>query len=679
MTIDGSSTVNHDVYGGGQRGVTLGGVDVNIIGGTVNHDVYGGGALANTNSSHWHEGQRTDYVELDELYEGIPLKGYYSKSDDTYTLITEGTADGDPDTKYYAIFKTNVNLHGGTINGNVYGGGLGQLGTAITGVKFTQEQADEYNDEKGYVEGDEGFVTTADWKIYPVAASDGEGAIKAMVYGDVLVSLNGGEASGESYDNDCVITEGSVYGCNNVNGTPRGNVTVHVYATKGVQDKNPARNGTFYDLEAVYGGGRNAAYEPADAKDGSGNYIAYQIDDSGGSTVYKPCVYNEDGTCTLTEDDALSSICKTNVIIDGCDATSIKWVYGGGDAAPTPATKVTVNQCYEIGTVFGGGNGAGVNNPGANVGYRNYSGLPGDNENSDDKIIRKYNYSYGTGKAETCLYGGTIHKAFGGSNTKGNVREVAFSAIDSKNECPLEVGEIYGAGNKAFMDAKIEIELGCIDHLETLYGGAMEADVNENIELNVTSGRFGKVFGGNNKGGQIYGTITVNIKETGCHPIVIGELYGGGREADYKAPAPTVAHPYSPLINIVSATSIGKVYGGGLDASVEGNPTILINMEPGVLFSDDDVEGDESTLENNDPQDLGSIGTVFGGGYNGDIIGNTRIEVGTDPTKKAVITNSVFGGGENADVIGKTDVIIGPPIGAIENPGSSSGSGGDEP
>ena len=48
----------------------------------------------------------------------------------------------------------------------------------------------------------------------------------------------------------------------------------------------------------------------------------------------------------------------TEVIIDGCDNTSISKVYGGGNAASTPATNVTVYGTYEIGELFGGGNGA---------------------------------------------------------------------------------------------------------------------------------------------------------------------------------------------------------------------------------------------------------------------------------------------------------------------------------
>ena len=532
---------------------------------------------------------------------------------DTNTRWTQMTAE-DREEKDKADYSTYINLHGGTIGGRVFGGGLGRK------------------------------------------ASNDVTAVAAIVGGDVTVKLNENTSS-----DDCVVKQ-QIFGCNNLNGTPRGNVTVHVYKTQGWDDNiiSEEKKNTKYELDAVYGGGNEAAYVPEDT---------YTVGED--QTITYHAIDEEDG-------DAYSNAYKTNVIIDGCDMTSIRWVYGGGNSAPTPATCVTVNSCYEIGTVFGGGNGAenvddgtpeGMPNLGANVGYRNYSYV--DNEKvfhdfydetypedirSYTKEYRVTNYKYGTGRAETRLYGGTIHNAFGGSNTRGNVCSVAFSALQEMDEnCNLVIGQIYGAGNKAFMDAKIEVDLGCVSGLDQLFGGAVEADVNDNVLLDVTSGSYHQIFGGNNKGGKISGTITVNVKEVGCNPIEIDELYGGGNEADYEAPLDEHGNRIeSPVVNIVSATKIGTVYGGGRLANVTGNPVVKINMEEGLLYSEDDKVADI-------PQPIGTVGTVFGGGYKGWIKGNTHVEIGTDPTKKANILNSVYGGGDDADVIGHTEVIIGTP------------------
>lgn len=562
--------------------------------------------------------------------------------------------------------KVSVNISGGTIDGDVYGGGA----LASTNIKWGQlsDEEKEAADKADYST----FVNLHGGVIGGRVFGGGLGRkaatavtpIAAIVGGDVTVELNP-----DASDN-CVVKK-QIFGCNNLNGTPRGNVTVNIYRTKGWGDNDlteekstdAERKNNKYELDAVYGGGNEAAYVPDDS------FTSY--DETTGAYTY-----------ASLDEDAVAS--KTNVNIYGCDQTSIRYVYGGGNSAPSPATSVTVHSCYEIGTVFGGGNGAdrvddetpeGMPNLGANVGYTTYSYVD-DSKNfhefykesewpdqesiwSDTKERRRTNYKYGTGKAQTCLYGGTIHNAFGGSNTLGNVCSVAFSALDEIDpSCELKVGQIYGAGNKAFMDAKIEVDLGCISGLDELYGGAVDADVNDNVVLDVTSGSYKQVFGGNNQGGKINGTITVNVKEIGCRPVKIEELYGGGNEADYEAPLdPTDAtgtrRLQSPVVNIISATEIGKVYGGGRLANITGNPLVNINMEEGVLNSfDDDTTNDET-------RPVGTVGTVFGGGYKGWVHGDTRVEIGTDPDKKAEITGSVYGGGDNADVIGKTEVIIG--------------------
>ena len=280
--------VNGNVFGGGNLAEVKGSVTVNIKAGTVVNDVYGGGALAHTN-----------------------------------TANTTNTSDN----------TTKVFLLGGTINHNVYGGGLG---------------------EKDKVNG-----ATADNPAY--------------VNGDVKISLNGlekadydagihgtlgvsevdpdGDTSTENYykvsTGGCVV-KGSVFGCNNLCGTPKGKVKVHVFKTVGdggdTYKRSTDKGNTTYELTAVYGGGDMAAYEPTDA---------------------------------TSNDETKKNNAHTEVIIEGCGDTSIGQVYGGGNAASTPSTNVTINGSYEIGEVFGGGNGAGTvtidnqqkANPGANVGF----------------------------------------------------------------------------------------------------------------------------------------------------------------------------------------------------------------------------------------------------------------------------------------------------------------------
>ena len=455
---------------------------------------------------------------------------------------------------------TAVNLLGGKVSGNAYGGGLG---------------------------------TKGDENTEPVVA---------VVGGDVTVVLNGSAIGG------------SVFGCNNQNGTPKGNVLVQVlrtvnFSNPGAQkpailDDEEDEDAHPYELTAVYGGGNEAAYIP---------------------------------------DNVYTNFCK--VFVDGCDLASIAYVYGGGNAAPVNQCQVEVAGAYEIGNVFGGGNGSNPSKPGADVGIIDAAAYAAD----------KTTGTYGPGDAYTTIEGGTIHHIFGGSNTRGNIVGNAYVRLGDEDteHCPLVLDEIFASGNRAAIDGTAHLSVGCIDSpLKAVYGGAKQADVNSDIVLDINSGRIQKVFGGNKTSGVIRGTITVNIEEKGCRPIRIGELYGGGDQAPYLSPD---ENGNGPFVNIKSCTEIGTIYGGGYGASavVTGNPIINVNMDPG--YTTDDPADDPA---NRTAQPLGTIGNIFGGGNEAQVHGNPVVQVGT-AGKSANITGNVFGGGNNADVIGHTHIEIG--------------------
>ena len=580
ITISGTAKINRSVFGGGEAGNVTGHVTVTLEGGTVGEDVYGGGALADTNIANW---------DFDE-------------SKNTWA-----------ENKTSASNTTTVNLYGGTIKGDAFGGGLGQK-TGFNG-----------------------------------ADSD----IEATTYGDITVNLGKEDKSSATafnitYDNSGtadapvqVVNSGRVFGTNNLNGSPKGNVTVNVYKTvKGNVDrtegdpdntKQANRNATdhTYQVAAVYGGGNLADYATAGK--------------------------------------------KATVIIHTCDV-SVQDVYGGGNAAKVPETDVLVKGAWEIDHVFGGGNGkdkykkgnAWIENAGADV----------------------------TGNTNTLMIGGYIHEAYGGSNEKGTIGGNVYlntNAEDDRCDCSLELEKIVGAGKNAEVWGDIITVLGC--QPETLVpeyiGGADNADVHGNVELTITSGTFGKVFGGNNIGGVIEGHIKVNIEETGCRPIVIGELYGCGNDAAYSVYGYNAdgtcktegTKIYAdPEVNVISCTSIGKVFGGGLGehATVYGNPTVNINQIYGKAYSDANKTKYDAVATS-----LGEIGDVFGGGNEANVVGNTHVNIGTVPKVTltsvhdnasteikeneanvigANITGNVYGGGNKANVTGNTNVNIGKAI-----------------
>ena len=472
--------------------------------------------------------------------------------------------------------------------------------------------------------------------------------IESFVGGNVNVLLDGAKFvqsfTGEG-ENRMPLTA-QIFGANNLNGTPKGHVKVHVKRTvdSAKDDSKTREQRTTYDVQAVYGGGNMADYVPTDTENG----------------------YAE-------------------VLIEGCQKTSINYVYGGGNAAAVPATDVTVKGTYIINTLYGGGNGSGDGNPGANIGIYKDGETP---------------TNYGTGKAVTKLLGGYINNVYGGSNTKGDVRGGTDVSTKKQGQVitgdccsDLYVGEIYGAGSHADVKGDVNITLDCLpdEFVDAVYGGAEEAVIEGNVTLTVTSGKFGRVFGGNNKGGNIKGSITVNIYEDGCKPLIIGEVYGGGNAAPYSiyGCAKDGEGHWTPntdgtlyfdqetkgraaiQVNIQACTSVGKVFGGGMGATAKviGNTNVDVNLIKGI------VNGSKQST-------IGKVGQVFGGGGFAEVKGNTLVEVGTklanegedegvniisgtdylDPSDGSLdetITAGIYGGGYSADVDGNTTLNIG--------------------
>ena len=742
----GTSYVDGNVFGAGRgfSGNTLtagnvgGNVTLNISGGDILGSIYGGGRLAsvgtylvpsgdanygklmpdNENETHGHItinitggtiGNSAEYVYNPTAAQkaAIPNTTFdyqnhlqYTKGGNVFTAGMGRLYALDNKTvlprwqKLGQCKQTTLNMTGGTVKSSVYGGGeIGivdqnatvNINGGTVGTKIVNPgDATQYYNFGSVFGGGKGSTDNIDG----ISAA-------GTTQGDVEVHLNKTVASNDAAKGAIVH---QVFGCNDMNGSPKGTVTVHVYATQSPDKDNistkPTKGTQTFDVEAVYGGGNLAAYEP-----------------EGGKNTNK----------------------STKVIIDGCGLTSIKQVYGGGNAAATPATNVEIKGTYEVLELFGGGNGFdklpdGRPNPGANVGYKNYTVYEKDGEDKwiakddpaydtkEERTAGNSAITYGTGQASINVFGGTIHRVFGGSNTKGNVRKSAVTLLDENSGCDFCVDEAYGGGKSAPMDAEAKLLMACIPGLKAVYGGAEAADIQGDVVLNITNGTFDRIFGGNNESGTIRGSIVVNIEETGCRPLIIGELYGGGNLAGYskygykkvddvwlpreakdgQEPGTTLSD--DPQVNVRSFTSIGSIYGGGYGetAVMVGNPHVNINVTEGKHAANG-YEGTEKTIDGHQviipphvEGKIGAIQNVYGGGYGAKVDGDTYVEIGTKvgenivfntPFTKMVndkeedttpadrthevkgvdIRGSIYGGGygSTAVVTGNTNVQIG--------------------
>lgn len=599
-----------DVFGGGNNADVTGSTSINLKNGTVSNNIYGGGSQAHVSGN-----------------TSISLENG-TVSNDVYGGGMQGNVGGNVTVN---VSKAN-NTGTVTVGHDVYGGGaLANTNTANFSLGANDaEEIDLTSDDSKHTVVNLYPKATIGHDVYGGGRGQAQNTytpsgsdIPAIVYGNVTVYQYGAVLLA-SYNQEGLAESGRIFGCNNVYGSPKGHAKVYVKRTASNSATNQilsteanrmSATGTHtYQLAAVYGGGNQAEYTPFNADD-----------------------------CAEVFIDP-----------DDCDSISIHSVYGGGNAAATPATKVTISGSYEIEYVFGGGNGAGQGNLGANVGYHYYSTPESDIQGRADK-------AYGTGIAATNIYGGRIHYIYGGSNTMGNVRSTAVSMLDELSECALIVDGIYGGGREAYMEGSTQLEMGCVTGMAEIYGGSEKADVGSNVELTITSGHFHKVFGGNNKGGRINGSITVNIEQTGCVPITIDELYLGGNNAPYSVygynnttttvdvgGGEMVTHyglnesgqnPYpDPRLNIRSFDTIGTVYGGGNGelAVMVANPIVDINVTKGWVN-----------------------GEYLGGNADYTAYRATAMDLTTD----GVITGDVYGGGNQAKVKGKTRIRIGDKLG----------------
>ena len=626
VTIDGDAKVKGSVYGGSESGFVQRYTDVKILSGEIGTKTTEGGVTTTTGGNVFGGGLGISENETAGRVRGNTTLTVIGGT--MHGSVYGGGALGRTNTEVSneGVYPTaTVNLLGGIIDGDAYGGGLGDASTAA--------------DAGNTVVNLNGLHTGTDVDDATLSSLTGE---------NKPLEANGSGYRVKSTSKGVVV--GRVFGSNNLNGTPKGNVLVHVHSTQNSKATQIGNTETVtnakvlgdYDVEAVYGGGNLAAYNPVkSAKDNS---------------------------------DEVKAQAYAEVIIDGCDLTSIKQVYGGGNAASVPATNVAVNGTYEIEEVFGGGNGLDkilkngnlITNPGANVGFKDYWDYTNekDLEDYDTKAERQSNeiflrdYVYGSGKASVEIYGGTVHRVFGGSNTRGNVRETAVTMLQELGGCEFHVDEAYGGGKSAPMDAEAKLLMACIPGLTVAYGGAQDADVQGGVTMTITNGTFDRVFGGNNISGTINGPIVVNIEETGCRPIVIGQLYGGGNQAAYTAPE----GGGGPTLNVRSFTSIGEIYGGGYGetAVVEGDTHVNIDVTEGKWASKETTSDEIKEITFSEFKRTSDGGFVLDG--NDNRIEETKTITVTIPGhKKDAIgaIGNVFGGGNAAKVDGNTNVNIG--------------------
>ena len=632
--VEGNTTLNIGTVSQNQ-GINIGG---NIFGGGF------GKKTTVTGDVEVNIGKRTNTAE-----EGQPAsytyEGYAQITGDVYGGSAKGKVnatkgenydyDSNPtDISGTAGKTTHVNFYGGTINGNLYGGGEGQRGNA--------------------------------------EAEPAVPEIAADIYGPVTVTMEKGSTTNTTVNN--------VFGCNNFYGTPKDKVAVII------------NGGTV--KHNVYGGGDEAEYTPTNSEI---NYPAVYVNNGtitenvfggglgttatvtgnphvtigdnieGHVVAIKKSVYG--GGSLATVDGSTNIVVNSGTIgTEGQGGATYGNIYGGGFGSDENVriglvkgnTNVTVNGGTILHNVYGGGAYGSVGTYTYKTNDAN-AVIDTHTENTGKATIKIKGGSIGTnGKENGMIFGASRGDIAAPGEIQDNMAwvydtEVIIGTEDQGENVstPSIKGSVYGSGENGhtFHDAKVIIYSGMVGIAE----GSPITDDNgtpEDKSDDITYSGAAYPYRGNVYGG---GCGTDKYYSSGTAPE--GHTIHDGQGDKYNKTAGIVGG--DATVTISGGHVVRNVYGAGAMGSVTGKATVNISGKSiigadgsggGYVYAaargnegmDDDCATVGSTALNI------SGGTIwqsaFGGGQLGTVKGNVAVTV-----SGGVVKNDVYGGGALAE------------------------------
>ena len=537
INISGNTVVNNNIYGAGAGGVT--GYSENS---TDEYKSYGKDIKSNVNIN------ISGGTINGNIYGGG--YGYTEYLTEKVTATDGGALYGD----------SNVIISGGTINGNIYGAGCGYnysnknkvaqlegtstiqvIGTpTITGQIFGAGQGVSGYEDMAKLTGNSNISIEADLStdVY------GGGNISKTV-GKTNVNIKTGTHTGDIYGGGNVgIVDGDA--TTNINGGTQTRVFGGGNQAKVTNSIVNINGGT---TNEVYAGGNQASVDTTKTylKGGTATTIYGGSNQTG--TVTNSYIETTSGnTETIYGGNNIGGNTEeTNILING--ANIISAVYGGGNQVSTTTTNVNVQKADNIiPNVFGGGNQAGVTT------------------------------------SNVTTNGADIENVFGGSNTSGDVNESNVTTNDKSDSSGSDTVNI----------------------IQRVYGGNNQGGTTKTTNVTINGGGVTDVYGGGNQ-------AVTNLTNVNINGKVTKRVFGGGNQAGIET---------NTNVNLVGADVGDNVYGGGDEGTVTGNTYVHVK---------------NSTLNN----------SLYAGGNGSTAIvyGNTNLVM--DGTTNNV-KNSVFGGGNKA-------------------------------
>lgn len=546
------------------------------------------------------------------------------------------------------VNNANMKIESGAIiSGNIYASGDQSSATVLNESVLNMVEATIYGDVYGG-----GNLGSSNSTALTIKNSN--------IYGNIYGGGNNANATSSSINIDNSSIFGNIYGGSNQTGiTTTSNVNI-----QGIIDNN------------VYAGGKGSETTVTNAnlniKDGA-NIKGNAFGGSEQGTVtnsivnlnggYAKNVFGGSDQASITGSVSINSLAGSNAgnIYAGCNASgSVKNptlnlagkaenVYGGGNATPNTVSDVdgnttitvTSNADNKIANVYGGSNSSGlVTSPSVNInGYVGnvYGGGYGANTITNTPVIN--------------IQSATVDNAYGGGNL-GIVHgtQLTLAAYST-------VTNAFAGGNQVGIeDGTVLIRAVSTANITNMYGGSNSSGTvkNPTIQVDGSDGRKTNITnlygGGEGKNTKTESPI-INIHSY----ATLGKVFGGGNLGQVSNPALTIGKT-GDTVNTGTAES---VFVGGNSAGITGSGKVTVNPQIKVanLYGGSNASGqvDAPSLTIN-----GDVEHVYGGGYGGT---TNDGEMGTftsnpDITIQAGTVTDIYGGGEKGVTTGTNKIKV---------------------
>lgn len=627
IIIDGNAHIRRNVYGGGNYGATgisssqnTTNTNIQILDGTIVGSVFGGG---NRNGS----GSTSKSSTIDIVMSGGDVEGtVYGGSNENGTIYG----------------NVNVNIHGGTVQNDVFGGGKGGYSSSSDGTYVTGNVNVVIGDNtlpitptiSGSVYGGSAYGTvngssnTTTVSEYQTKVTVNKGVIHGSVFGGGMGSSN----YTPYVEGDVTVTIldgniGKVFGGNDEAGTPNGDV--YVYLNGGIIEEaygggnNTGVSTTHIFLNGatstyLYGGSNRAGLvntSNVELNSGKASFVFGGNNAGGDAVTTNVTVHDGDyGSIYGGNNEAGSNETSHILVHQG----KVENIYGGGNKTQTTTTHIQINDGV-ITNLYGGGNQAGV-----------------DTTNLE-------------------LLGGSIQAVYGGSNQNGTVDQSNILVNDTREDS-VSLDTTYTEKNLKEEEAELIGYKKIVNITATIYNHTDLAltSYQGSIHLpdSVLYQQESNIITASEDGTYLFdqSSIATSIEPGGKYSFsfsVYTNKDSSAIEIENKLTGTTsdsTTHTYDNM-------NIDRIYGGNnLGGTTNASSIIISSGKIGTIYGG----GNEAVTTTTDIQvNGGMIHNLFGGGNQADISGDTTLTV-----QNATILNSVYGGGNLGNVQGDTHVNV---------------------